>query len=197
MRPRLAQEKRPSATRSVFHMVAELLRESPGAVKRHGLARARRECSQGSPYSTPVPEEMDFDLFGPSSGSPLLSRLRRQHRCQGVKVRRRVHLFSFRFRRRPLWVRHQLQQLMLQMLNNQNTALQQQQNQMNFLMQAQSAQLTLLNRRLDEEEAKRKAEGSSAHGVSRPFCCSKCRKWFRSNCTGAYRVACGTSECTC
>ena len=47
---------------------------------------------------------------------------------------------------------------MLQMLNNQNTALQQQQNQMNFLMQAQSAQLTLLNRRLDEEEAKRKAE---------------------------------------
>ena len=29
---------------------------------------------------------------------------------------------------------------------------------MNFLMQAQSAQLTLLNRRLDEEEARRKAE---------------------------------------
>ena len=47
---------------------------------------------------------------------------------------------------------------MLQMLNNQNTALQQQQNQMNFLMQAQSAQLTLLNRRLDEEEARRKAD---------------------------------------
>ena len=38
---------------------------------------------------------------------------------------------------------------MLQMLNNQNTALQQQQNQMNFLMQAQSAQLTLLTRRFD------------------------------------------------
>ena len=52
----------------------------------------------------------------------------------------------------------QLQQLMLQMLNNQNTALQQQQNQMNFLMQAQSAQLTLLTRRFDEEEARRKAD---------------------------------------
>ena len=41
---------------------------------------------------------------------------------------------------------------------NQNTALQQQQNQMNFLMQAQSAQLTLLTRRFDEEEARRKAD---------------------------------------
>ena len=80
---------------------------------------------------------------------------------------------------------------MLQMLNNQNTALQQQQNQMNFLMQAQSAQLTLLNRRLDEEEARR-SRRSSAHGVSRPFCCCE---WFRSN--GAYWVACSTSECTC
>ena len=33
---------------------------------------------------------------------------------------------------------------------------------MNFLMQAQSAQLTLLNRRLDEEEARRKAEEAGA-----------------------------------
>ena len=58
---------------------------------------------------------------------------------------------------------------MLQMLNNQNTALQQQQNQMNFLMQAQSAQLTLLNRRLDEEEARRKAEEARRTVSADPF----------------------------
>ena len=63
----------------------------------------------------------------------------------------------------------QLQQLMLQMLNNQNTALQQQQNQMNFLMQAQSAQLTLLNRRLDEEEARRKADEARRTVSADPF----------------------------
>ena len=28
------------------------------------------ESAAGSPHSTPVPEEMDFDLFGPSSESP-------------------------------------------------------------------------------------------------------------------------------
>ena len=63
----------------------------------------------------------------------------------------------------------QLQQLMLQMLNNQNTALQQQQNQMNFLMQAQSAQLTLLTRRFDEEEARRKAEEARRAVSADPF----------------------------
>eukprot|EP00439_Symbiodinium_sp_Y106_P066269 s2367_g10.t1 len=86
----------------------------------------------------------------------------------GAEVRRRVHLFSFRFRR-PTLGADQLQQLMLQMLNNQNTALQQQQNQMNFLMQAQSAQLTLLNRRLDEEEARRKAEEARRTVSADPF----------------------------
>ena len=63
----------------------------------------------------------------------------------------------------------QLQQLMLQMLNNQNTALQQQQSQMNFLTQAQSAQLTLLNRRLDEEEARRKADEARRTVSADPF----------------------------
>ena len=63
----------------------------------------------------------------------------------------------------------QLQQLMLQMLNNQNTALQQQQNQMNFLMQAQSAQLTLWTRRFDEEEARRKAEEARRAVSADPF----------------------------
>ena len=58
---------------------------------------------------------------------------------------------------------------MLQMLNNQNTALQQQQNQMNFLMQAQSAQLTLLTRRCDEEEARRKADEARRAVSADPF----------------------------
>ena len=29
------------------------------------------ESAAGSPHSTSMPEKMDFDLFGPSSGSPL------------------------------------------------------------------------------------------------------------------------------
>ena len=110
-----------------------------------------------APHSTPVPEEMDFDLFGPSSGSPSAQPPITAAQVPGSGSAPTGAPVQLPVPPTPTLGADQLQQL-LQMLNNQNTALQQQQNQMNFLMQAQSAQLTLLNRRLDEEEARRKAE---------------------------------------
>ena len=121
------------------------------------------ESAAGSPHSTPVPEKMDFDLFEPSSGSPSAQPSTTTAQAPtGAPVQLPVPPT-------PTLGADQLQQLMLQMLNNQNTALQQQQNQMNFLMQAQSAQLTLLNRRLDEEEARRKAEEARRTVSADPF----------------------------
>ena len=127
------------------------------------------ESAAGSPHSTPVPEKMDFDLFGPSSGSPSA-----QPPTTAAQVPRSGSAptgapVGLPVPPTPTLGADQLQQLMLQMLNNQNTALQQQQNQMNFLMQAQSAQLTLLNRRLDEEEARRKAEEARRTVSADPF----------------------------
>ena len=66
----------------------------------------------GSPQTTPVPEEMDFDLFGPVQVLNLqlqvlsLGVLARQPKCLWVEVFLRLeHLFSFQSRLRPLWVR--------------------------------------------------------------------------------------------
>ena len=78
----------------------------------------------GSPHSTPVPEEMDFDLFGPSSGSPSAhvyddSTGAREWKCANGCTCSASGSADAHFA-------DQLQQLMLQMLNNQNTALQQQ-----------------------------------------------------------------------
>ena len=107
-----------------------------------------------------VPEEgMDFDLFGPSAESPSA-----QPSVQPIAGGSPTATLVV-----PTLGAEQLQQLMLQMLNNQNTALQQQQNQMNFLMQAQGAQLTLLTRRFDEEEARRKAEEARRAVSADPF----------------------------
>ena len=75
---------------------------------------------------------MDFDLFGPSAESPsaqpsVQPTPQAAPTAGGSPTATPVV---------PTLGAEQLQQLMLQMLNNQNTALQQQQNQMNFLMQA-------------------------------------------------------------
>ena len=115
---------------------------------------------------------MDFDLFGPSAESPsaqpsVQPTPQAAPTAGGSPTATPVV---------PTLGAEQLQQLMLQMLNNQNTALQQQQNQMNFLMQAQSAQLTLLTRRFDEEGSETESRRSSASSVSRPFCCCECRR---------------------
>ena len=123
-------------------------------MKRHGLARARRECC-GFATQHVWSEEMDFDLFGPSSESPSAQLPTTAAQVPGSGSAPTGAPVQLPVPPTPTLGADQL--LMLQMLNNQNTALQQQQNQMNFLMQAQSAQLTLLNRRLDEE-ARRKAE---------------------------------------
>ena len=127
------------------------------------------ESAAGSPHSTPVPEEMDFDLFGPSSGSPSAQPPTTAAQVPGSGSAPTGAPVQLPVPPTPTLGADQLQQLMLQMLNNQNTALQQQQNQMNFLMQAQSAQLTLLNRRLDEEEARRKAEEARRTVSADPF----------------------------
>ena len=127
------------------------------------------ESAAGSPHSTPVPEEMDFDLFGPSSGSPSAQPPTTAAQVPGSGSAPTGAPVQLPVPPTPTLGADQLQQLMLQMLNNQNTALQQQQNQMNFLMQAQSAQLTLLNRRLGEEEARRKAEEARRTVSADPF----------------------------
>ena len=133
----------------------------------------------GSPQTTPVPEEMDFDLFGPGPGSPSAQPATASSQPGSASTSAQVPVggsvptpgapVQLPVPPTPTLGADQLQQLMLQMLNNQNTALQQQQNQMNFLMQAQSAQLTLLNRRLDEEEARRKADEARRTVSADPF----------------------------
>ena len=110
-----------------------------------------------------------FDLFGPSSGSPSAQPPTTAAQVPGSGSAPTGAPVQLPVPPTPTLGADQLQQLMLQMLNNQNTALQQQQNQMNFLMQAQSAQLTLLNRRLDEEEARRKAEEARRTVSADPF----------------------------
>ncbi|CAE7481414.1 unnamed protein product [Symbiodinium sp. KB8] len=121
---------------------------------------------ESSAADLPVPETgMDFDLFGPSAESPsaqpsVQPTPQAAPTAGGSPTATPVV---------PTLGAEQLQQLMLQMLNNQNTALQQQQNQMNFLMQAQSAQLTLLTRRFDEEEARRKADEARRAVSADPF----------------------------
>ena len=121
---------------------------------------------ESSAADLPVPETgMDFDLFGPSAESPsaqpsVQPTPQAAPTAGGSPTTTPVV---------PTLGAEQLQQLMLQMLNNQNTALQQQQNQMNFLMQAQSAQLTLLTRRFDEEEARRKADEARRAVSADPF----------------------------
>ena len=117
---------------------------------------------ESSAADLPVPETgMDFDLFGPSAESPS-AQPSVQPTPQAAPTAGGSPTAT------PVGA-EQLQQLMLQMLNNQNTALQQQQNQMNFLMQAQSAQLTLLTRRFDEEEARRKADEARRAVSADPF----------------------------
>ena len=133
----------------------------------------------GSPQTTPAPEEMDFDLFGPGPGSPSAQPATASSQPGSASTSAQVPVsgsvptpgapVQLPVPPTPILGTDQLQQLMLQMLNNQNTALQQQQNQMNFLMQAQSAQLTLLNRRLDEEEARRKADEARRTVSADPF----------------------------
>ena len=133
-------------------------------MKRHGLAR--RECC-GLATQHVWSEEMDFDLFGPSSESPSAQPPTTAAQVPGSGSAPTGAPVQLPVPPTPTLGADQL--LMLQMLNNQNTALQQQQNQMNFLMQAQSAQLTLLNRRLDEEEARRKAEEARRTVSADPF----------------------------
>ena len=133
----------------------------------------------GSPQTTPVPEEMDFDLFGPGPGSPSAQHATASSQPGSASTSAQVPVsgsvptpgapVQLPVPPTPTLGADQLQQLMVQMLNNQNTALQQQQNQMNFLMQAQIAQLTLLNRRLDEEEARRKADEARRTVSADPF----------------------------
>ena len=133
----------------------------------------------GSPQTTPVPEEMDFDLFGPGPGSPSAQHATASSQPGSASTSAQVPVsgsvptpgapVQLPVPPTPTLGADQLQQLMVQMLNNQNTALQQQQNQMNFLMRAQSAQLTLLNRRLDEEEARRKADEARRTVSADPF----------------------------
>ena len=77
--------------------------------------------SESSAADLPVPEEgMDFDLFGPQKvrlPNQVCSQLHRQPTTAGPTATPVVLTLGV----------EQLQQLMLQMLNNQNPALQQQQ----------------------------------------------------------------------
>ena len=112
--------------------------------------------------SAAVPEEgMDFDLFGPSAESPSA-----QPSVQPTpQVAPTAGGSPTATPVVPTLGAEQLQQLMLQMLNNQNTAAESD----DFLMQAQSAQLTLLTRRFDEKEARRKAEEARRAVSADPF----------------------------
>ena len=117
---RVWMKKKTECCALCFSHGSGALGESPGAVKRMASPE-QGESAAGSPHSTSVPEEMDFDLFGPSSRSPSAQPPTTAAQVPGsgsaptgVPVQLPVPPTS-------TLGANQLQQLMLQMLNNQNT----------------------------------------------------------------------------
>ena len=156
----------------------------------------------GSPQTTPVPEEMDFDLFGPGPGSPSAQPATASSQPGSASTSAQVLVSgSVPTPGAPV----QLPVPPTPTLGGGPTAAvdvaDAEQPEHSVAATAESDELSDASSECSVDSfepsfgrgrSQTKSRRSSAHGVSRPFCCCK---WFRSN--GACWVACSTSECTC